>query len=511
MAANVKGQVPCTCILLDTSASMNQRTSSNISLLDMAKAAIEQMVRRFPNERQHRFLLVTTRYGGTVEAGWGDSQHVFLQKVKNAVARDLSDLPSAVRCCFDLLEKGRSTYDIDNYGQGRWPWMTMEAASVWILSDGCDISNDTGILSSFNLPRSEAPTSAELFLEPFRWDQRVWMTILRCPGCGSLPQELANNPGPAGSIADMTAGRAQVVQNMRELMKAVESLSSRLIAASVGVKIVPLEDDEENGFKDATRIKAPPQANTILVVASKAPQFWPIPDSTLLTESATSIGNHSVPRAALPVLSYKLVCGTGDGQGGEGQKDPAHDHTILFPEFYEVEPCAVTDYLRERCNALKNPRAILQLYVKGSSTPCPAAGEMPLSISPCAGEPFGFLRLIPQDGMGRIRPSSSSARAGLLLDFPGVELALLPYNYPKLYEIVEELRKPNAGGIANKSTQTRQELEAYVRSVPPYYLKSLRKLLRNLGIAIADRTEPMHSQHLVHALTRLKFVKVERI
>eukprot|EP00960_Hanusia_phi_P065159 766008-Hanusia_phi.AAC.2 len=108
MAANVKGQVPCTCILLDTSASMNQKTSSNISLLDMAKAAIEQMVRnnakhanllvrRFPNERQHRFLLVTTRYGnnirelrcshppnhpgGTVEAGWGDSQHVFLQKV----------------------------------------------------------------------------------------------------------------------------------------------------------------------------------------------------------------------------------------------------------------------------------------------------------------------------------------------------------------------------------------------------------------------------------------------
>ena len=47
MAANVKGQVPCTCILLDTSASMNQRTSSNISLLDMAKAAIEQMVEIF--------------------------------------------------------------------------------------------------------------------------------------------------------------------------------------------------------------------------------------------------------------------------------------------------------------------------------------------------------------------------------------------------------------------------------------------------------------------------------
>eukprot|EP00960_Hanusia_phi_P065160 766008-Hanusia_phi.AAC.3 len=84
-----------------------------------------------------------------------------------------------------------------------------------------------------------------------------------------LWQELSNNPGPVGLIADITAGRAQ----------AVESLSIRLISASVGVKLVPLEvglacmaegwvggvdqfygqDDEENGFKDAARIKAPPQ------------------------------------------------------------------------------------------------------------------------------------------------------------------------------------------------------------------------------------------------------------
>eukprot|EP00961_Rhodomonas_salina_P175186 2363247-Rhodomonas_salina.3 len=58
MAMGVKTQPPSTCVVLDTSASMNQRTSSNLSLLDAAKAAIEHMVRRFPNERQHKFLLV---------------------------------------------------------------------------------------------------------------------------------------------------------------------------------------------------------------------------------------------------------------------------------------------------------------------------------------------------------------------------------------------------------------------------------------------------------------------
>ena len=83
-------------VLLDTSASMNQRTASNLSLLDIAKAGIEQMVRRFPNNL--KFLLVTTRNGGTLESGWLDSQDDFLAKVKNIVARDLSNLPVAQNC-----------------------------------------------------------------------------------------------------------------------------------------------------------------------------------------------------------------------------------------------------------------------------------------------------------------------------------------------------------------------------------------------------------------------------
>ena len=102
MAAQVQGVRPpsSTCVLLDTSASMNQRTKDNLSLLDVAKAAIEHMVRRFQNERQHKFLLVTTRGGGTVESGWADSQTMFLQKVTIPLPW-LSCLPLAVQagCC----------------------------------------------------------------------------------------------------------------------------------------------------------------------------------------------------------------------------------------------------------------------------------------------------------------------------------------------------------------------------------------------------------------------------
>jgi len=143
---------------------MNQRTANNLSLLDIGKAGIEQMVRRFPNGL--KFLLVTTRSGGTVESGWHDSQDDFLAKVKNLVARDLSDLPvacisslpdcqfhqpspanadahfwqGALRCAFDTLEQRRSSADLESYGFGRQPWMTLDAAAVWVITDGCSLN-----------------------------------------------------------------------------------------------------------------------------------------------------------------------------------------------------------------------------------------------------------------------------------------------------------------------------------------------------------------------------------
>ena len=85
------------------------------------------------------------------------------------------------------------------------------------------------------LPKSDAATGC-LFHEPFRWDQRVWITVLRCPGMsdslGRTMQaqslELTSNTGPIATIAEMTGARAQVVQGMRQLSTAVDSLCQRL-------------------------------------------------------------------------------------------------------------------------------------------------------------------------------------------------------------------------------------------------------------------------------------------
>lgn len=49
----------------------------------------------------------------------------------------------AMRCAFDTLEQRRSHADLDSYGMGRQPWVTGDAASVWVITDGCSL-NDPG-------------------------------------------------------------------------------------------------------------------------------------------------------------------------------------------------------------------------------------------------------------------------------------------------------------------------------------------------------------------------------
>jgi hypothetical protein len=219
------GKMPTVVVLLDTSASMNQRTSSNISLLDAAKAAIELMVRRFPNERAAKFMLVTTRNGGTVEVGWKDSQAVFIQRIKMTEARDYSDLGGALRCCYDLLAQERSSLDVDDYGQGRKPWECKEAAAIWVLTDGCELSNFSGIMTGVVVPQSDQP-GGEVFLDPFRWDQRILLTLLRLPGYGSIPSDIPL--GPVAEYAEKAGGKVYVVSNMRSMNSVIPAMFCNL-------------------------------------------------------------------------------------------------------------------------------------------------------------------------------------------------------------------------------------------------------------------------------------------
>jgi integrator complex subunit 6 len=53
-----------------------------------------------------------------------------------------------------------------------------------------------------------------------------------------------------------------------------------------------------------------------------------------------------------------------------------------------------------------------------------------------------------------------------------VNLVVLPYNYPGLWSLLDELASPTFKMIP--SPRWRQEFERYLGTVPPYYLPYLR-------------------------------------
>tara|TARA_R110002050_G_scaffold3046_1_gene16155 strand:- start:74 stop:547 length:474 start_codon:yes stop_codon:yes gene_type:complete len=137
--------------LVDTSASMNQRTSFGMTLLDCAKAAIEHFHTRLckenqlPHQQGHKYMLVTLEEGcGAVRAGWRDSLEVFLEEVKNLKAVDMTCLGDALKTSFDLLNLNRLQQGRDNYGMGRQPLRSAPAAVI-LFTDNGNVSTLNGV------------------------------------------------------------------------------------------------------------------------------------------------------------------------------------------------------------------------------------------------------------------------------------------------------------------------------------------------------------------------------
>ena len=195
-------------------------------------------------------------------------------------------------------------------------------------------------------------------------------------------QELSTNTGPVAPMSELTGARAQVVQGMRQLSTAVESLAGRLSAQSVAINLAPLKKPPgaASGWQDA------PSSTTLLTLASTASiqmgfaksvsAVWPIPEPFVLHDKATSV----IAASPLPTISYQLVVPPPDSPGWSGSVGGGgpdwgaggwNDVSMLQPDVYDVEQCGVTEMLVSRSKELKTRRAYLLLYVPLSSTPAP--------------------------------------------------------------------------------------------------------------------------------------------
>lgn len=166
---------------------MNQICSNGITLLDVAKSAIEHFITirkdylkknmDFLNGRNvDRYFLTTCSslgYDDAVKISWDRCQRMdeFLEQLKNLKATERSDIGGALQYHFELLNQYRMQYSMDTYGMGMLPWMQTPFVVV-LLSDAQGFSSMKGRHHHLHIPPSSA-RGARLTMEPFRWDQ-VW-------------------------------------------------------------------------------------------------------------------------------------------------------------------------------------------------------------------------------------------------------------------------------------------------------------------------------------------------
>ncbi|XP_048069499.1 integrator complex subunit 6-like isoform X6 [Ursus arctos] len=493
--------MPILLFLIDTSASMNQRTDLGTSYLDIAKGAVElflkvkggegragessrgvgvvvdlgasvtsvsppppsfpsrpppsslvtQLRARDPASRGDRYMLVTyDEPPYCIKAGWKENHATFMSELKNLQASGLTTLGQALRSSFDLLNLNRLISGIDNYGQGRNPFF-LEPSILITITDGNKLTSTAGVQEELHLPLNSPLPGSELTKEPFRWDQRLFALVLRLPGLAPTePEQLGSVPTDESAITQMcevTGGRSYCVRTQRMLNQCLESLVQKIQSGVVinfektGPDPLPVGED---GLLDSSRpsnsfaaqpwhschklIYVRPNSKTGVPVG-----HWPIPESFWPDQNLPSLP----PRTSHPVVRFSCV-----------DCEPMVIDKLPFDK-YELEPSPLTQYILER----KSPHTCWQVFVTSSGK----YNEL--------GYPFGYLK------------ASTTLTC--------VNLFVMPYNYPVLLPLLDDLFKVHK---LKPNLKWRQAFDSYLKTLPPYYL--LTKLESERILASVGKKPP---------------------
>ncbi|KAM9326579.1 integrator complex subunit 6-like [Gastrophryne carolinensis] len=463
--------MPILLFLIDTSASMNQRTYLGTSYLDIAKGAVELFMKlraRDPASRGDRYMLVTyDEPPYCIKAGWKENHATFMNELKNLQASGLTTLGQALRSSFDLLNLNRLVSGIDNYGQGRNPFF-LEPSILITITDGSKLTNSAGVQEELHLPLNSPLPGSELTKEPFRWDQRLFALVLRLPGASSVePEQLGSVPSDESAVTQMcevTGGRSYCVRTQRMLNQCLESLAQK-VQSGVVINFEKTGPDPtpngEDGLADSLRpsnsfapqawhschklIYVRPNQKTGVPVG-----HWPIPESFWPDQNSPTLP----PRTAHPVVRFSCV-----------DCEPMVIDKLPFDK-YELEPSPLTQYILER----KSPQTCWQVFVSSSGK----YSEI--------GHPFGYLK------------ASTTLTC--------VNLFVMPYNYPVLLPLLDDLFKLHK---LKPTLKWRQAFENYLKTMPPYFLMPLKKALRMMGAPnlISDNLDCGLSYSVISYLKKL--------
>ncbi|KAM4683381.1 integrator complex subunit 6 isoform 4-T4 [Amazona ochrocephala] len=429
--------MPILLFLIDTSASMNQRTHLGTTYLDIAKGAVETFMKlraRDPASRGDRYMLVTFEEPPyAIKAGWKENHATFMNELKNLQAEGLTTLGQSLRTAFDLLNLNRLVTGIDNYGQ-------------------------------LHLPLNSPLPGSELTKEPFRWDQRLFALVLRLPGITAPESEqMTGVPVDDSAITPMcevTGGRSYCVCSPRMLNQCLESLVQKVQSGVVinFEKAGPDPSPIDDGQVDISRPFGPQPWHSChkLIYVRPNPKtgvpigHWPVPESFWPDQNSPTLP----PRTSHPVVKFSCT-----------DCEPMVIDKLPFDK-YELEPSPLTQFILER----KSPQTCWQVYVSNSAK----YSEL--------GHPFGYLK------------ASTALNC--------VNLFVMPYNYPVLLPLLDDLFKVHK---AKPTLKWRQSFESYLKTMPPYYLGPLKKAVRMMGAPnlIADNVEYGLSYSVISYLKKL--------
>uniref|UniRef100_A0A8I5ND92 Integrator complex subunit 6 n=1 Tax=Papio anubis TaxID=9555 RepID=A0A8I5ND92_PAPAN len=408
--------MPILLFLIDTSASMNQRSHLGTTYLDTAKGAVETFMKlraRDPASRGDRYMLVTFEEPPyAIKAGWKENHATFMNELKNLQAEGLTTLGQSLRTAFDLLNLNRLVTGIDNYGQGRNPFF-LEPAIIITITDGSKLTTTSGVQDELHLPLNSPLPGSELTKEPFRWDQRLFALVLRLPGTMSVESEqLTGVPLDDSAITPMcevTGGRSYSVCSPRMLNQCLESLVQKVQSGVVinFEKAGPDPSPVEDGQPDISR----PFGSQPWHSCHKLIYVRPNP------KTGVPIGHWPVPESFWP-----------------DQNSPTLVYVSNSAKYSEL------------------------------------------------GHPFGYLK------------ASTALNC--------VNLFVMPYNYPVLLPLLDDLFKVHK---AKPTLKWRQSFESYLKTMPPYYLGPLKKAVRMMGAPnlIADSMEYGLSYSVISYLKKL--------
>lgn len=491
---------------------MNQRAYVNgrKTLLDISKEAVEWFVKqrqKSAESRGDRYMLLTfDEFPKNIKAGWKENLATFMTELKNLEAAGMTTMGSALKAVFDTLNINRMQSGIDMYGQGRYPYY-LEPAVIVIVTDGGRLTTANSVQRGLELPMSGSAglglmvPGGELTREPFRWDQRLYALVLRMAGHPPMSGvgesgHVASDNSPVDAMCEVTGGRSYAVTSARVLHQCIESLVQKLQSGvvinfeKIGGDPPPLlpgtvEDDspeinnkpdmdakalvfrEGPGSRPHTPNPVLTPTNTTwhkcrkLIYVQRSAQkgfavgFWPLPEAFWPDVNAPSLPQ----RSANPTLLFTCT-----------NQEPMIIDNLPFDK-YELEPSPLTLFILAR----KQPNFCWQVFIQGSNK------------NSDTGHPFGYLK----------------ASTNLLT----VNLFVLPYNYPMLLPLLDDLFKAHR---LKPTNEWRAQFCNYLRTMPTYYAGPLRRALTRMGagnLATGLIPESMDSSLSYSVLNYLKRLK----